>query len=344
LLTRERSTLTGGYINGAAMLNAYLRYFLPWNVLKLSRLLPSRFAEKALPDGGTVIDLGSGPLTVPLAFWVALPAMRDRSLSFVCVDRNGAALDAGKRLFHALAGDGCRWKIRTMRAALDGRLGPIGLKGADLVTAVNVANELFQAVPQGNTDKLEGIAAKFARLLAACAGAEGRLLAVEPGVPRSAQALSVLRTALTGAGFAVEAPCTHAEKCAMAGGRKGTKWCHFNINAEGAPEALRRLSERASLPKEKLTLSFLLAARGGNAAKGGTKAREVGIPNVRVISDSFLLPGNKEGRYACCEKGLTLISGEAASIARYDSGSLFRASAPASDTRDQKTGALLVEV
>jgi hypothetical protein len=323
------------------MLNAYLRYFLPWNVLKLSRLLPSLFAERALPDGGTVVDLGSGPLTVPVALWISLPAMRDRSLSFVCVDRNGAALDAGKRLFHALAGDGCRWKIRTMRAALDSRL---GLQGADLVTAVNVANELFQAVPQGNTDKLEGRAAKFARLLSACAGAEGRLFAAEPGVPRSAQALSVLRTALTDAGFAVEAPCTHAEKCAMAGGRKGTKWCHFNIDAEGAPEALRRLSTRASLPKEKLTLSFLLAARGGKAAKGAAAAREDGILNVRVISDSFLLPGNKSGRYACCEKGLTLISGEAVAIARYESGSLFRASATASAPRDPKTGALLVEV
>lgn len=342
LLTKERSELDGSYMSDPALFNAYLRCFLPWNVFRLSRLLPALRLEAA--GGMEIIDLGSGPLTLPVAVWIALPELRRAPLRFHCVDRNGSALEAGAKLFRALSGESALsfksgeksgWRIKTYRAALGERL---KLPPAALVCAVNVSNEMFQKLPQAGTAALAVNAKKFARGLAGLASDSGRILVVEPGAPRPAQFLSLLRAAFLEGGLSVEAPCPSSHACAMTGGRRGQKWCHFNIDVDDAPPLLRKLSASAALPKDKVTLSFLLVSKKALPEKNAP-----GLLDVRVISDAFSLPGGMRGRYACCEKGFALLSGGGL-VEKYGQGSLLRLQIPEKTVRDAKSGALVMDL
>jgi ribosomal protein RSM22 (predicted rRNA methylase) len=336
LLTKERSELNGSYMSDPALFNAYLRYFLPWNVWRLSRLLPALRPE-GTQGAAEIVDLGSGPLTLPVAVWIALPELRRAPLRFHCVDRNGAALEAGVKLFHALSaksGEKTAWRVKTYRAALGERL---KVPPASMVCAVNVCNELFQKLPQAGTEALAVNAKKFAHSLARLTGDSGRILVVEPGAPRPARFLSLLRGQFIGRGLSVEAPCPSSRACAMTGGRRGLKWCHFNIDVEDAPPELLKLSAAAALPKEKVTLSFLLVSK-----KAAPRRNAPGILDVRVISDAFPLPRGLTGRYACCEKGLALLSG--GGLERYRQGSFLQVEMPAKTVRDAKSGALVIEL
>jgi hypothetical protein len=102
LLTSARGERGASYLSKPAMLSAYLRCFLPWNVYRLVRLLAA--LPLTLADGDTVTDLGSGPLTLPIALWIARPELRQVKLFFRCVDKTQAVLEAGQKLFAALTG------------------------------------------------------------------------------------------------------------------------------------------------------------------------------------------------------------------------------------------------
>ncbi|MDR0376083.1 MAG: rRNA methyltransferase, partial [Treponema sp.] len=75
LLTNNRGSRTASYLGKPALLSAYLRYFLPWNVYRLCRLLPS-LIPRLEPDD-VIVDLGSGPLTFVIALWIAKPELRN---------------------------------------------------------------------------------------------------------------------------------------------------------------------------------------------------------------------------------------------------------------------------
>ena len=62
-LTSDRESRTADYLSSAPALSAYLRYFLPWNAFRLVSLLAN--ADFCLPDNAIVVDIGSGPLTLP---------------------------------------------------------------------------------------------------------------------------------------------------------------------------------------------------------------------------------------------------------------------------------------
>ncbi len=73
LLTSERGNRPKGYLADAPVLSAYLRAFLPWNLVRLCRLLPNLDLRRspASPSGAVIVDLGAGPLTFGLALWLA---------------------------------------------------------------------------------------------------------------------------------------------------------------------------------------------------------------------------------------------------------------------------------
>jgi hypothetical protein len=76
-LTCERGGNERPYWSSPRLASAYLRYFLPWNLARLIRLMgglelpdpPAEAAQRAM-----LLDIGSGPLTLPLALWLAKPA------------------------------------------------------------------------------------------------------------------------------------------------------------------------------------------------------------------------------------------------------------------------------
>jgi ribosomal protein RSM22 (predicted rRNA methylase) len=364
LLTSGRGDRNESYLGEGPFLSAYLRYFLPWNVYRLARLLPS--LSLPLAPGSAITDLGSGPLTFPIALWISRPDLRNVPLEFRCLDRAGPALEAGKKLFAALVSNAapgasgpCPWTIKTIRASVGD---PIRFPKANLVSAINLFNELFWKLPRTDHESLRAFAEKQARLLAALSLESGAILALEPGIPRCGEFLSLLREALAAKGHAPIAPCPHAAPCPLPGvsaaaiaasraPRADAKWCHFAFETADAPESLHRLSKAAGIPKERAVLSFLLAgpSAAANAAPAVPPAETTLA--VRVVSDAFPLSADPArsgpppyGRYGCSARGLALVSGTRGEVERLESGALARFADKAPERRDGKSGALVVEL
>jgi hypothetical protein len=358
LLTESRGERPGAYLNTGAALSAYLRYFLPWNVYRLVRLLPA--LPLSLKDGDSVTDLGSGPLTVPIALWIARPDLRGLELEFRCVDQTAKVLDAGLKLFSALShGGDAAWTIKTIRADIrenhSRRPSPPAAKSA-LVCAVNVYNELFWKIPHTDHFSLEEEALREGRRLDALAAPGGSILVVEPGVPRSGEFIASLRAALGSVGRGTSAPCTHSGDCPWPGGKEQgkQKWCHFAFSSGDAPKKLKDLSALSGIPKERAVLSFLLTGAGEITPSPAGNS----IP-VRVMSDAFPVKGawggalnqrggalNQRGgalygRYGCSPLGTVLLSGSGTALNAVPAGTLLHLPPPEKKTRDPKSGALV---
>ncbi|MDR1250343.1 MAG: rRNA methyltransferase [Treponema sp.] len=353
LLTSGRGECRESYLGEGPFLSAYLRYFLPWNVYRLARLLPS--LTLPLGSGAAVTDLGSGPLTFPIALWISRPDLRNIPLEFRCLDRAAPALEAGKKLFAALSGGGCPWKIKTIHASLGET---IRFSRAGLVTAINLFNELFWKLPRTDHAGLAAFAEKQARLLSSLCLETGSVLTLEPGVPRCGEFLSLLREAFSVRGRFPQAPCVHVGPCPMPGASpSGTpsasrssgpeaKWCHFVFDTAGAPASLLRLSEAALIPKERSTLSFLLTGPLSGAAMEepsvNSAPKSAGALAARIISDAFPLGDTRSfGRYGCSCRGLALVSGKRGDMEGLKSGTLETFAVKIPEQRDKKSGALM---
>jgi hypothetical protein len=354
LFTSGRGERSQSYLGTAPALSAYLRYFLPWNLYRLCRLLPA--LPLSLAAGDALTDLGSGPLTLPLALWISRPEIRSLPLEFRCLDRTGPVLDAGVKLFYALAGPDSPWTIKTIRGSLGER---IYGKPARLVTAVYLYNELFWNIPPGNRGKLVSLTERQGRFLAALAGETGSILVVEPGIPRSGEFLTALRASLLAEGYSPLAPCPHSGPCPCPGGGRGgdkAKWCHFAFDTSGVPEELNRLSLAAGIPKERAVLSFLLAGPPAEQPKTIPPPSPEGaaLP-VRIISDPFPIPSlahepeaargkaPRSGRYGCSAQGLILVTEGREAGERRTTGELLDLKLSPTEKRDPKSGALIAE-
>ena len=153
-LTAERAELRRPYWSRPAFVSAYLHYFLPWNLVRLTRLF--RGLPLPAPEGGNgpalLLDAGSGPLTVPLALWLARPEWRAAPVQVLALDSASQPLELGRALFAAL-GDVTGepvWPVRLERGPLESlaaRALPLLRQGGRpwLVTAANVLNEVRPA-------------------------------------------------------------------------------------------------------------------------------------------------------------------------------------------------------
>jgi SAM-dependent methyltransferase len=345
-LTCERGGRDRPYWSGPRLASAYLRYFLPWNVLRLIRLLGGLDLPDPPTDGAQrtlLLDIGSGPLTLPLALWTAKPEWRDLPLDVACLDISPKAPAWGRAIFARLAGEKSPWRIVPLRAGAHEMLRTV--RGRPwLISAVNVLNEL-QA---GRASALAEQAAKLLR-------PQGMLLCVEPGTRLGAGLVQELRDASLALGLAPVSPCTHSRPCPLRGTRR---WCHFSLDAEGAPAWLAQLTQEAGLAKQDLHLSFALLCKAVQHPEtvdkppslGGCRQSEVsGRPDdlrgggakmpARVISAPFRVPG-QEGlaRYACSARGLLLLT----RAADAPSGALVEIQWPEKPRRDEHSGAWIL--
>jgi len=343
LLTNKRGDRSLSYLGRPNYLNAYLHYFLPWNLYRLCFLLPG--LDLKFNPGDTITDLGSGPLTFASALWIARPDLRKIPLEINCIDRSSPALEAGNVFFSALCadmGENAVWKIKPVREDIDFRKQALHKeKKTNLVCAVNLFNEIYEKIPHNNTEKLKQTAANTAQLMHNIALPDSSILTVEPGVPQSGRFISLLRDTFIELERPPVSPCTHTETCPFYGSpavSEKKRWCHFAFEAADAPKELLRLSTATGLPKERLVFSYLLT---GKISQMTQKTKNA----LRVISDAFPLPQNRFGRYGCSSAGLVLLQGEKKQIEKFHSGVL----APIHDlsltgSRDTKSGALIMEV
>ncbi len=326
-LTSEREHRTAEYLSAPAYYSAYVRYFLPWNIIRLASI----FSELPLKleEGATIVDIGSGPLTLPLALYVTRPNLRQKRLTIYCTDKTERILKVGQTIFESLcvrlSGGLPPWKIVTLRQ----QFGIHPPEKADLVTGANVFNEFFWK----SKSPLGMRALLTARQLLGYLKDSGSVFLMEPGDPRSGSFISSMRAALLAFGALPVAPCPHAKACPMPGifhsletpgvdlpsgaetktleavvmprRREKYPWCHFNIGASSAPAWLKKLSDDAGLPKEKLVFSYLLSTVPDMAALAGKPGKEA--PLLRIVSEEFPLPQFMAGRYACSPEGYCLV-------------------------------------
>jgi len=364
-LTDERDDLRVGYMNDPATLSAYIRYYQWWNLVRLSRLLAN--LDLSLSDGDCAVDLGSGPLTLPIALWIARPELRKLKLTWYCVDLSQGALSAGEDIFLALAaktGDE-PWSIVRVR----GEFGVSLRRRVALVASANMFNEMYWDNPL----PIEAQAKHHAQELASYAAGDAAVLLVEPGVPRSGRFVSLIRDAMLRQGFQVVAPCPHAATCPFPGLRYG-KWCHFAFDTADAPAKLHTLSDQAGLAKARAALSFVYLKRtaaalaaapaaevapesavglGDESASLTPVAPKAASPSpsapseslamvsrmtarfstlkVRVTSDPIKLPDYYTGLYGCSEIGMVMLVGTFAAadyLKNCPSGSLLEVPRP----------------
>ncbi|MCC8195080.1 MAG: hypothetical protein LIP28_10595 [Deltaproteobacteria bacterium] len=368
LLTQDRSQLSSSYWVNKRLLTAYCRYFLPWNLLRLAWLLPG--LDLPLPEDGILLDLGSGPLTMPLALWLAKPEWRSRPLTVVCGDVAPAPMNLGRDIFRHLAPDS-PWKIEITRGPVEKILREFS-RSASLVTAANVLNELKPSRETPLHQRLED----FVRRVAARLSPGGRFLAVEPGTRLGGKLMALIRRAGFASGLVPETPCPHWGPCPMLAER-ATGWCHFTHVAGGAPHELAALTRKAGLEKDTLSISCMLLRRATDEetrrarthlpdapedaddlfddAEGDAESLEswadafaasaprdpdgAGKNAVRILSDPIRLPGHDApARYGCSARGLVL----ARNALRVPSGAAVTVLWPEKPERDAKSGALLV--
>lgn len=331
-LTDQRGDRRMGYMNETTALSAYVHYFLWWNLVRLVKLFSNM--DKSFFDfkyDCIFVDIGSGPLTVPIALLLARPELRKKNVTIYCIDISQQALSFGEDIFLSVAArlETTTWKIIRVKGTLDTSV----KDKADLVTCANMLNELHDDADMTP----DFLAKKYTDRLVSFVdskNAKARILSIEPGDPRSARLVSLMRDAFIRKNFIPVAPCCHSETCPM-DGKKGGKWCNFAFTVDNAPADLKRISEKANLAKERAVLSFVAVERGEQ------KEENPSFITMRIASDPIRLPGHRTGYYACSSKGLLL----AVTNQKLFSGEKIKVPAPRKPMpKDTKSGALIIDL
>lgn len=364
-LTDDRGSRRLGYMNDASSISAYISYFMWWNLVRLSRLF-SNLPKNAfdLPEEAVAVDIGSGPLTVPVALWLSRPELRSKKITWYCVDFSQGALSAGEEIYLSVAAKTLKdgeepWKIVRVK-------GPLGTKikeKADFVVSANTFNEIIQ----NNEMPTDFLAKKYSGELTDYLKDEGGLsLLIEPGDPHSARFVSLMRDAFIRRGFMPVSPCPHCRECPMDGRTGGkttnleghsSKWCNFAFNTEDAPLSLLKLSEKAGLSKDRASLSFVLSRKSVGEEQKNTVGEIKSLDEVisenskkqqtldlRIASDFIKLPElHRSGYYACSEIGLVLAVDE--HHVQPKNGELLTVPFPTESlATDKKSGAAILHI
>ena len=350
-LTDDRNSRRLGYMNDAGQISAYITYFMWWNLVRLTRLF-ANLPENSftLNEDDICLDLGSGPLTVPCALWLARPELRSKKLTFYVLDLSQNVLAAGEEIFLSITAKTIQknqepWKIIRVK----GPLGTAIRQKPSLITCANVFNELAQTSEMQSDYLAKTYVADIEKYFEKGAASPQTVFIVEPGDPHSARLVSLMRDSLLRRSFLPLSPCLHIHACPMAGRTTSSpngKWCNFAFDTSDAPRELLALSKNANLTKERAALSFVLARRTPDAAQKDEKPSEQKMLELRVASDFIKLPElHRSGYYCCSEIGLVLAVD--VSNVRPQNGDLIKVKPPKninSLKTDKKSGALILEI
>lgn len=345
-LTDQRSERRLGYMNENIQLSSYVRYYTWWNLIRLTRLFANLNKESFPLKDSVCLDVGSGPLTVVIALWLARPELRQLNLTWYCLDVSANSMAFGEDLYLSIAAKitGKTWKIIRVK----GSFGTFIKEKADFITCANMLNELDQSAdmpPEYQTKK-------YYEQFENYADENAKFLLIEPGIPKAARTLSLLRDRFIREGKMISSPCTHLSDCPMNGFKAYTgsqhKWCNFAFSTDDAPVKLLKLSDKAKLPKERATLCFISVINGDrpqeNKMNNGDRPQSQSL-FVKVISDSFHVPGSKSAFYCCSRLGLTLL--KVAGENDIKSGDLISINIKINEGElpvDQKSGAVIISV
>jgi len=307
--TMAKSDRVKGYMGRPEFLSAYLHWYLPWNLIKLSHVL----TQVRFDPPTQVTDYGAGPLTFALAVLLVHPEWAENDMGWSLVEPQVSSMTAGLDLLEAVA-EKAGLKLAWKWTKIHGRLGEVIKRRADWVSAIHVWNE----TPLKSEAFLPQIR-KYATEKAV-------FWVAEPGDRSGGKKIFSLRSRVLEEGLPIHAPCTHRASCPATGEGPGSRFCHFPTYQK-IPDWLFSLTADLGFAKERNPVSYLVF--GGSASKD-TKSR------ARIISDPLHLETGEEFRYACGKEGLLLVP-EARSLT---SGRVFLYEK--SEKFDKKTSGLFV--
>lgn len=355
-MTDDRSKRRLGYMNENIQLSAYVRYFTWWNLVRLTRLFSNLNKDIFPSTDAFCLDLGSGPLTVISALWLARAELRKLKLTWYCLDVSQNSMALGEDIYLSIVANTSKqdeetspWKIIRVK----GSFGTSIKNKCSFITCANMLNELDQASnmpPEFQTKKYFDQLKIYSDLKKE--NDKTTFLLVEPGVPKAARTLCLLRERFIKEGFLLNSPCPHHLDCPMNGFKSYTgskhKWCNFAFDTQQAPEKLKKLSTAAKLPKDRATLSYICASKSNSPLETEAPEDKEGFFLLRIVSDQFKLPQNKAGFYGCSKFGLTLIKTSLEKAKNLNSGTLLKISFTDLKTKtpdlpiDEKSGAKII--
>lgn len=334
-LTSERNLRYVNYLNSDAFVFAYAYYYLPWNCYKLTKLflhlnISELVAKKnkrgasehndVVDDELIFVDFGSGPLTLPIALWIAEPKLRAKKITWYCFDLSNKILDLGEKIFHEFENQNKRnagnWTIHKIQS-------PFGEKSterffsehkrADFYFSCNMFNEFLNQ----NAENFFEETYRAVQVIRSYLSEDSYALIIEPGNPQGGKIIENMRAHFLEKNFSVLSPCVHCKTCPLtdvhfvshSDKSKNTftfargKWCHFIFSAREQLESLKILSENVKLPKEKIALSYILTSRKETIFS----KREASTFRAVIISELIKLRNGDVGRYACSENGFLLL-------------------------------------
>ena len=230
-LTSERSSKNIDYLSNPTKLSAYIYYYLWWNLLRFVRLFNGLSLQ--IKEGDVIGDFGSGPLTLVLALWIAKPELREKKLTFYCVDISEKAMRIGEEIFQVLTsfttkgikiGKGekkeenhktksndrkqeIKWKIKRVVATFGTPL----KEKLDFFFSANMFNEICW----NNIKNLKVYGEKQAIIIDSYLKDSSSILIIEPGLPIGGKIISVFRKFFLQRDYSILAPCPHVNSCPL---------------------------------------------------------------------------------------------------------------------------------
>lgn len=215
---------------------AYLSYFFPLNTLRVMRILDEACNRGFFEGLDHVIDIGSGPGTVELAFELSGLLNREGRPSGLRFQNFEPAREAQKT--HLM------WKSN---ACFVDRIKPFP------APAENKSMFVLSYSLNEMTDWPLALDSAEA------------LMIIEPSTRDHGRRLMQVRQRLIEKGFSLWAPCTHQLDCPLLTKTK-TDWCHHRFGI-GKPPWFEELESHLPMRNDTLTVSYLLARRT-NAVDG----------------------------------------------------------------------------
>ncbi len=303
LFTKNRASLSAGYLDNPAYAAAYLRYFLPVNLSKIQVLLDEIAQDWTEQGQGAqirVLDVGAGPGTGALAVrdWLhQYRPDREKDLAVIAVDASGEALKQARHLWDAYGRESgvADGQLTTYEGNLERSLGGAWFQQIEqhapynVIIMANCLNELFSRT----ADPVEAKGKLVAQLLARLAPT-GTVVIVEPALRETSRALHHVRDRLVqDKGCTVYSPCLHEHRCPAL--VNPFDWCHEERPWE-PPPGIQEIDEEVGFIKDSLKFSYLLLRKDGRTI---VECR----PDVyRVVSELREMKGEKRA-WLCNELG-----------------------------------------
>ena len=349
-LTDQRSERRLGYMNESVQLSSYVRYYTWWNLVRLTKLFSNLPAESFPNKECICLDIGSGPLTLVISLWLSRPELRELNLTWYCLDVSSNSMALGEDVYLSIVAQtgGTPWKIVRVKGSFGN--GTFIKEKADFITCANMFNELDQAsdMPPEFQSK------KYYDQLCLYKNDDCKFLLIEPGVPKSARTICLLRDRFIKENYDLIGPCSHCGECPMNGFKAYTgsshKWCNFAFSTENAPAKLLKLSENSKLTKDRATLIFISVVPkksfdNSSVVEKNISEKQDNSLSVRIISDCMKLHNNTFANYGCSKIGLVLVSSKTENA--FKSGDLLKIECSQDIKKlpiDKKSGAKLISL